>query len=455
MSRPRFNRLVLKSFAGFGVLMLAAAMSAAQATPAATTQTSQRTDGQIEMDVVKALDSATQLKNDLITAATIQGQVTLSGTVSSQTSKTLAETIVKGVPGVTGVQNNLTIGNPQAAAEAQNLPNQDNNEIPDESQAQPQNEPLPYPGSGEAGAPEAPQSPAVPAEPYPAPQPYPGGQQRPEYSPYPPPQGQYAQEPYGRPQQPAYQMPTGPVTIPAGTLLQVRTAEGVDSKHADAGTPVQFTVIQDVTAGGALAIPRGAIVHGVVTNAIVNNEKGKLGGHDELALTLTSLDLGGLNYPLETDQFRVRGPSKAGRTAGSTIAGGLIGTIIGCAAGGEVGCAAGAGVGAAAGLGASAATNGPDAWIPAEALVSFHLDAPLTVNPVSAQEAARLAQGLYRGGPRLYQRGGPYFRPNPYGPYGPYGAPYFSGPYPYPMYYGYPPVFYRPYYMMGGMYFWR
>jgi hypothetical protein len=61
------------------------------------------------------------------------------------------------------------------------------------------------------------------------------------------------------------------------------------------------------------------------------------------------------------------------------------------------------------------------------------------VNPVSAQEAARLSQGLYQGGPSLYRRG-PY----------PYGVRY--APYPY---YGYPPVYYHPYYMTGGFYYWR
>jgi hypothetical protein len=60
---------------------------------------------------------------------------------------------------------------------------------------------------------------------------------------------------------------------------------------------------------------------------------------------------------------------------------------------------------------------------------------------VGAQEAARLAQGLYQGGPSLYQRG-----------YYPYGRPYVSA-YGYP--YGYPPVYYRPYYMAGGYYYWR
>jgi hypothetical protein len=57
------------------------------------------------------------------------------------------------------------------------------------------------------------------------------------------------------------------------------------------------------------------------------------------------------------------------------------------------------------------------------------LNTPLTVNPVSQQEANRLAQGLYPGGPSLYRRG-----PNGY-----YGGQY-AGGYPYP----YGPVYYRP-----------
>jgi uncharacterized membrane protein len=97
------------------------------------------------------------------------------------------------------------------------------------------------------------------------------------------------------------------------------------------------------------------------------------------------------------------------------------------------------------GVAASAASPGPAVWIPAEALVVFHLNTPLTVTPVNAQEAARLAQGLYNGGPSLYRRG-----------YYPYGSPYHGGPYVAGGYgYGYPPVYYRPYYMVGGFYYWR
>jgi hypothetical protein len=188
--------------------------------------------------------------------------------------------------------------------------------------------------------------------------------------------------------------------------------------------------------GGVLAIPRGAIVHGVVTES---KKAGELTGSPELALTLTSLDLGGQSYPIQSDQFKVKGPSKTGHTVGNAVGAGIVGTIIGCAVGRGAGCAIGAGAGVAAGTAASAATPGPGVWIPAEALVDFHLAAPITVNPVSAQEAARLAQGLFQGGPSLYRRG-----------YYPYRRPY---PVAYP--YAYPPVYYRPYYMMGGYYYWR
>ncbi len=409
-----------------------------------------RTDGQIEMDVVHALDASAALKNDLITAATIQGEVTLSGTVSTDASKQLAESIAAHVDGVTKVHNNLQIGNPgpdgqspQPASSADETPDSD------QSPAQQQMANLPPPGPApdtnpqnqgpDPAAVNNPQPPAYPQQPgypqqggYPPPPPTRPQYQNPQNSQYPP----YPQAPQG----PQYQSARGPVTIPQGMLLQVRTSEPVDSKRAKDGQPVQFTVIQDVAVGGVLAIPRGAVVHGVVTEA-KNAGSGTLAGSSILALTLTSLDLGGQSYPITTNEFRVKGPNKAGQTVNNAVGGAIIGAIIGCAIGRGPGCAIGAGAGAAGGTAASAASGGPRVWIPAEALVTFHIAAPLTVNPVSSQEAARLAEGLYPGGPSLYRRG-------PYG-YGPHYG-YYSG-YVYP----YPPVYYRPYYLVGGVYYWR
>ncbi len=130
--------LVLKIFSGVGVFALAGAMALAQD---ATPSNAPRSDGQIEMDVVHALDGSQALKNDLITAATIQSEVTLSGTVSSDSSKQLAESIAKGVPGVTNVHNNLKVGDPSADANAQGAPvNDPSNDMADAQPAPQQNQ---------------------------------------------------------------------------------------------------------------------------------------------------------------------------------------------------------------------------------------------------------------------------------------------------------------------------
>ena len=408
----------------------------------------QRTDGQIEMDVVHALDASQALKNDLITAATIQSEVTLSGTVSSEASKQLAESIVKGVPGVTGVHNNLKIGNPADDQNAQGAPPEDNS-APDNEQSQGNNPPVmePNPDTGGNQPPAYGQN--APQQNGQAPPPPGYGQAPPPpgYGQAPPPPAYPQQQPY-RPQYgqqapppPPYRFASAPVTVPRGTLIQVRTSEPVNSKRAKGGEPIQFTVIQDVTFGGVLAIPRGATVHGVISE-VNHPQSGAVKGSTELGLQLTSLDLGGQSYPLQTDLFKVKGPGKGGRTAESAFGGALLGALIGGAAGGGSGAAIGAVAGGGVGTAASAAAPAPGVWIPAEALVSFHLAEPVTINPVSQQEAARLAQGLYPGGPNLYRRG---YYGRPYGYYTGYGY----SPYPYP------PVYYRPYYMVGGVYYWR
>ena len=415
MNRPLFKKLIPQALAWAAVVVLSGAMALAQDTAPAP---GARSDGQIEMDVVHALDASQALKSDLITAATIQSEVTLSGTVSSEASRELAESIAGHVPGVTKVNNNLKVGNPQDAANAGDQQMADNQ--PDDTGASWRQRRMM--ARCRCQSQSQAQAPAPPPQ-YSRPQ-------------YPPPPRQRA---YNPPPAPAYETPKGPVTVPQGTLLQLRTSEPVNSKRAKDGEPIQFTVIQDVAFGGFLAIPRGATVHGVVTEA---KKSGTLAGSPELSLKLTSLDLGGQNYPLTSDEFKVKGPNKAGHTAGSAFGGAVLGAIIGGAVGRGEGAAIGAGAGAAAGTAASAATPGPGVWIPAEARVDFHLAAPVTVTPVSQQEAARLAQGLYQGGPSLYRRG-----------YYPYGQPYMAGYGYYP--YGYPPVYYRPYYMVGGYYYWR
>jgi hypothetical protein len=494
MNRPLMMKAFPRAGAWVAVIALGGAIALAQDTASSN---GPRSDGQIEMDVVHALDGSQALKNDLITAATIQSEVTLSGTVSSDSSKQLAESIVKSVPGVTQIHNHLKVGNPADDANAQGAPANDpaNDDMADAQIQPPQSSPnQPYeqsPGYGDNAGQTQPPSvnqapppdwgngqnqgqqqpqygqnyPQRPAygQQQPSGQNYPqqqsAGQNYPQQDPYgqqgygqpgppPPPPPGYGQAPPSYGQRPGYaqappprryDIPRGPVVVPPGTMVQLRTSEAVNSKHARGGEPIQFTVIQDVTVGGALAIPRGATIHGVIAD-VKRPDPGALTGSNELALELTSLDLMGQNYPLQSDLFRVKGPGKGGRSAGNVVGGALLGAIIGGAVGGGTGAAVGAVAGGGTGAAVSGATSGPGVWIPAEALVTFHLSSPVTVEPVTQEEAMRLAQGLYPGGPQLYQRRA-YAYPRPYRPY------------PYAAYYG--PVYYRPYYSVGGYYYWR
>ena len=131
-----------------------------------------------------------------------------------------------------------------------------------------------------------------------------------------------------------------------------------------------------------------------------------------MALQLTSLNLGGNSYSLATDVFNTSSPGKGGYTAGNTVGAAALGAVIGAVAGGGPGAAIGAVAGTGVGLGASAATPGPRSVVPPEAVLSFHLTSPATVQPVSYQEAARMEA---ESGPPQ----GPRYAAGPYG----YGYP--------------------------------
>jgi len=390
--------LAIAGLGGFAALSAPFALAQDQTADAAPA--GQRTDGQIEMDVVHALDAAPALKDDWITPVTVQGVVTLSGTSASAANRQLTESIAAKVPGVTKVVNHLKVGDPQSASNGEAQPqDQVQPDYPAQDSGNPAQASAPYDNGGQ------------PAYPQPAPQTYPQPAARGGY--YPQPQVAQAPEP-----------PHEPVALAKGTLIKVRSSEPLDSKKAKDGTPVEFTVVRDVYAAGVLAIPRGATVRGQVVDV---KKSGALEGHAELALKLDTLELGGKTYALDSDQFDVKSPNKAGRTASNAFGGALLGAIIGGAVGGGSGAAIGAGAGAVGGTAASAATPGPRVWIPAEAIMDFHLNTPVTVTPVSSQEAMRLAANAPPPSqrPTLYRRGYyPYGYPPPPPPPGYYYRPY-------------------------------
>jgi BON domain len=375
-------------------------------------------DAQIEANVLKALASAPQLAEQAITTTTVYGVVTLSGTVQDEPSRDTAEHLAANAAGVQKVVDQLTIGPiPAAGSNAADGANGTNPMLQSDgtmAPAQGQNPSnAPYGGA------------------------YPQGGQYPPAGQYPPQGGQYPQQggqypqPYGQPPSAYSQQPQRPfvaqkggdaVVVPNGSILRVRINQGMDSKHTAPGTVFDALVLNDVVAGGSIAIPRGATAKGVVVEA---HKAGDFAGKGELKLQLTQIELGGKVYPVVTDFWWHQGADKTSNTVGNTVGLGAVGALIGAVAGGGVGAAVGAGVGGVAGLGVSSASHKGEAALPSEAVVTFHLTQPTDVTTVSQAELNRLSSGVPVAAQPQFQRR--YYPPPP--PPGYYGPAYYPPPY--------------------------
>ena len=363
-------------------------------------------DAQVEANVLKALASSQQLNDQNITTTTVYGVVTLAGSVPDESTRVLAETLASRAAGVTKVVDELTLGAPSGANQPQAAESGTNPNLQSDGTM------APGPQDNQQSVPPA-QSPAQVARHAPPP---PYQNRQPNGSPYPP-----AEPPYGA------QQAGIPVVIPSGAMVRVRINQGLDSKHAQPGNVFDATVLNDVVADGAVAIPRGAAIQGTVVDS---KASGALKGRGELSLQLTQVTLGGKVFPIVSDQWSSVGADKTLHTVNNAVALGAVGAIIGAVAGGGAGAAIGAGVGGAAGIGTSAASGGGQALIPPEAILTFHLTQPAQVATVSQAEMDRLGYGVPAGSqPRLVRRPPPAY-------YGYYGPGYYARPY--PAYYPYP-----------------
>jgi hypothetical protein len=427
--------------------------TAEQQAPAPVTRGKTVPDAQIEANVLKALAGAPDLANQAITTTTVYGVVTLSGSVDNDALRTEAENLAARTGGVQKVVDEMTLGPATAAAqgtgsslaEATNPQLQSDGTMAPAGQTPGQapivqgspdsNNTAPNQSPNQAGGPSY--GPGAPEyrQPYSGQQASPYGQQ-PGYPQqgYGQPQPGYAQQP-GYPQQgysaappqPGYGQPAWggqeagqTVTIPSGAMIRIRINQTLDSARTQPGDRFDGIVVNDVVGDGAVAIPRGAAIQGVVVDA---KKSGAISGRGELSLKLTQVTLAGKVYPIVSDVWAHNGADKAVQSVNSTVVGGGIGALIGAAAGGGAGAAIGAGVGGALGLGSSAASHTGQVFVPSEGMLTFHLAQPATVATVSQQEMDRLAQGVPGAAPPQALR-----RRYPPGYYGPV----YARPYPYP-----------------------
>jgi hypothetical protein len=392
----------VRGFRPYGVALLSAGLVLGAG--AAMAQQATTSDAQIESNVLKALASATELSTQNIQTSTVYGVVTLSGNVHDEAMRTKVENLAARAEGVKKVVDELALGDTPAVAAAPpaTLPE---GQLPADQQAGPAGQVLQSDGTY-APAPTD-QSQPAPAQAQNAPPQY-------QQAPPPPPDGRQPMG-YGQGYAPGPNGPRGTqraglqVTVPPGAVLQVRINRGIDSQHIKPGTPFDGTVMNDVVAGGAVAIPRGAAVQGMVVDA---KKTGALKGEGELSLQINSVTQGGMVYPLSTDVWQRTGPSKTASTVNHAVGLGILGAVVGAVAGGGKGAAIGAGVGAGAGVATSAASGRGQIIIPPESVVTFRTAQPAMVATVSQQEMDRLnyAAGPPQGQqPRRVRYYSPYY----------------------------------------------
>ena len=233
------------------------------------------------------------------------------------------------------------------------------------------------------------------------------------------------------------------LTLPAGTVISVRTTQWLSSDRNHPGDTFSAVLDQPVVVNGWVVARRGQTVVGRVATA----QKASQGnGVSQLGVELTELTLvDGEQLPVSTQMQRAAAspysqypPERSVATVATTTA---LGAIVGAAVGRGVGAAIGAGVGATAGAAAVISTRGRATQIAPETPLSFRLESPLAIStdkgsvafqPVSQRDYRD--QDAYANGPRRRPAYGPY-PPAPYDYY--YGGGY--GAYPYCGWYCYGP----------------
>jgi len=318
-------------------------------------------DAQVTSDIQSRIGADSGLQSKQISVQAANGAVTLSGAVDSDAQREAASKYAASEPGVKQVINNLQVSPAQANVE----PAPAQTPVPSEAPAakskpspsaktrhrrsEPQDQmaqsapPVTQP---EAAAPSQMAAPAAPSTPS---------------SPPPPPEPQK-------------------VTVPSGTVIPIRLVDTIDSATAQTGDTFHGTLDAPIAVDGDVVIPAHYDVEGHVVSA---QASGKFAGRALLELQVDRIKVGDKYYNVQTDHFKQetgsRGKNTAEKVGGGAIAGAILGGIFGGGKGAAIGSVAGAG----AGGGVQAASKKPDIKLSSEKVLTFTLQAPVTLVPTN------------------------------------------------------------------------
>ncbi len=226
------------------------------------------------------------------------------------------------------------------------------------------------------------------------------------------------------------------LTIPAGTVIKVRTNDWLSSEKSQPGDVFVATLVQPIVVDGWVVMRRNQSIIGHVTDA---KKAPRGGGVSKLQLDLSQLTLvDGQLVPVQTTLLNASAGTSNGRAAAAVGLTTGTGAAIGAGFGGGPGAAIGAGAGFTVGVLGVLFTHGKPTIIPPEDVLTFKLQNPLTISTVRSNVAFRQVTAEDYAQAKPAPPRPRLVRPYPPPPYGYYASPY--GPYPYPGYYGY----YRP-----------
>jgi hypothetical protein len=232
--------------------------------------------------------------------------------------------------------------------------------------------------------------------------------------------------------------PPATLILPAGTIIRVRVDEWLSSDRNVPGDVFSAVLDQPIVVDGWVVARRGQAETGTVA---VAKKAGRVNGTSQLGMQLAELTLvDGQQLPLQTQMLQSSGGTSHGQDAATIGTTTGVGAAIGAIAEGGTGAAIGAGAGAAAGIIGVLATRGKPTVIPPETVLSFRLQAPLTISTERSQFAFQpVTQGDYDSrAPHTHPQhnAGPGYPPPLYYGY-PYPYGYYPGPFAIGIYGGY------------------
>ena len=320
-------------------------------------------DASITTDIKAKMFSEPTLKTANVDVSSKDGVVTLSGQVPDDSARLAAYKIATEEKGVTKVNDQMTVQAAQAMPEAQPPaeaaptpePRRERSKPRHQARAsEPERAPAePTPTSSTSSVDNAAAS--APAAPAPPPQPQPRT-----------------------------------ATIPASTIVTVRTIDSIDSATNTTGQIFRASVDAPIVADDRVIIPAGTDAFLKLVDA---SSAGHFKGRSELTLQLASIVYQGRTYNIETSDVKQSGSSRGKNSAAKIGGGAALGAIIGGLAGGGKGAAIGAAVGGGAGTGVQVFTKGQQVKIPSETRLDFTLQQPFDVTYIPGHNSGRRSSG--------------------------------------------------------------